>query len=59
MRPALRDDGSKYYGYVLLYVDDCLTILEKPEAILRTKIGKHFHLKETSIGPPEIYLGGT
>ena len=58
MRPATKADGTEYYEYVLLYVDDCLVISENPEAILRQELGKYFTLKEASIGPPDIYLGG-
>jgi hypothetical protein len=58
MRPANKADGTSYYEYVLLYVDDCLVVSENPEAILRQEIGKYFKLKESSIGPPDIYLGG-
>jgi hypothetical protein len=58
MRPATKADGSEYFEYVLLYVDDCLVVSENPEAILRQEIGKYFKLKEASIGPPDIYLGG-
>jgi hypothetical protein len=58
MRPANKADGTPYYEYVLLYVDDCLVVSENPEAILRKEIGKYFKLKEASIGPPDIYLGG-
>ena len=43
---------------MLLYVDDCLVISHKPEAILRKEIGKHFKMKEESIGAPSQYLGG-
>ena len=59
MRPAIKSDGSKYYEYVLLYVDDCLVILENGEDILTQEIGRYFKLKEGSVGPPTIYLGGT
>ena len=58
MRPATKSDGSKYWEYVLLYVDDVLIISEHGEAVLRGEIGKHFKLKEESIGPPSFYLGG-
>jgi hypothetical protein len=58
MRPATKSDGTEYYEYVLLYVDDCLVVSENPEAILRQELGKYFKLKEASIGPPDIYLGG-
>ena len=58
MRPAEKSDGSKYYEFVLLYVDDTLVVSENAERILRDEIGRYFELKEESIGPPDIYLGG-
>ena len=57
MRPAKRQDGSRYWEYVLLYTDDCLVFSENGEAGLRNKIGKYFELKGESIGLPETYLG--
>ena len=56
-RPATKSDGSTYYTYVCLYVDDCLVIDEFPESIIRKEIGKFWTMKESSIGPPKIYLG--
>ena len=35
-----------------------LVVSEIGEPILRNEIGKCFELKEASIGPPKIYLGG-
>lgn len=58
MRAAVKSDGTEYYEYVLLYCDDTLVISENGESILRNEIGKYFELKEESIGPPSIYLGG-
>jgi hypothetical protein len=58
MRPAKRSDGSEYYEYILLYTDDALVISENPESVLRNELGRYFTLKEESIGPPKIYLGG-
>ena len=58
MRSATKSDGSDYWEYVLLYVDDALCISENPERVLRDEVGKYFELKEASIGPPDIYLGG-
>ena len=58
MHPSTKDDGSPYYEYVLLYVDDVLVISEQGEHVLRNEIGKYFEMKEESIGPPTIYLGG-
>ena len=59
MRPAKRSDGSDYYEYILLYTDDCLVLSENPESLLRQELGRYFTLKEESIGPPKIYLGGS
>ena len=59
MRPATTSGGSSYYEYILLYTDDTLVISENAEHVLRNELGKHFTLKEESIGPPKIYLGGS
>ena len=58
MRPAMKANGSTYYEYILLYTDDALSVSENPEKILRHELGRYFELKEKSIGPPKIYLGG-
>ncbi len=58
MRPAKRSDGSDYYEYILLYTDDALVVSENAEQVLRNELGRYFTLKEESIGPPKIYLGG-
>ena len=58
MWPAEKLDGTTYYEFVLLYMDDALVISENAEKILREEIGKDFELKEESIGRPSIYLGG-
>ena len=54
----MKADGSTYYSYILLYVDDVLVIDENPENILRRQLGKYFTLKEDSIREPKIYLRG-
>jgi hypothetical protein len=59
MRPAKRSDGSDYYECILLYTDDCLVLSENAEQVLRKELGRYFTLKEESIGPPKIYLGGS
>ena len=58
MRAATKLDEEEYFEYILLYVDDCMVISHKPEAVLREEIVKHFKIKEESIGPPLQYLGG-
>ena len=57
MRPAVKDSGDEYYEYVLLYTDDALCISENAEQVLRKEVGRYFELKESSIGPPKLYLG--
>jgi hypothetical protein len=59
MRPAQKADGSEYWEYVLIYTDDVLVISTQCEDILREGIGKYFELKEESIGPLKLYLGGS
>ena len=51
MHPATKSDGSKYWEYVLLYVDNVIIISEHGEDVLRGEIGNHFKLKEESIAP--------
>ena len=58
MRPAIDTNGREYYEYVLLWTDVCLVISHRPDYVFRNDFGKHFKLKEESIGPPKIYLGG-
>ena len=58
MRPAIKLGGQEYYEYALLYTDDCLGISETGESILRKEKGKYFELKEESIDPTKLYLGG-
>ena len=57
MRPAIKSDGSKWYDYVLLYVDDALVVSENAKSILRNELGRYFELKEESLGPPGHCLG--
>ena len=57
MQLAQKGDGSLYYDYVLLYVDDALVVSDNAESILHNEIGKYFELKEASINPPKMYLG--
>jgi hypothetical protein len=56
MRPAVKADGSKYYEYVLCYVDDILVVLEWPKRIMEGLEAKYM-LKAGSVGEPTMYLG--
>lgn len=57
-KAAVTDDGTEYYEYILLYVDDCLVVSHRAHNIL-TELNGFFTLKKSSIGPPKIYLGST
>ena len=58
MREATKPtDGSTYWEYVLLYVDDALAISHRPREVLEKEIGKYWTLKRESIGAPSLYLG--
>ena len=57
IREAVKADGTQYWEYVLLYVDDCLVISDYGEKFLRNRIVKYFTIKETYIGPHKVYLG--
>ena len=56
LRPAVHNDGSTYYEYLLLYVDDVLAISKHPRSCLE-EINQYFPLKPGSIGDPKFYLG--
>ena len=43
----------------MLYTEDALVIGKNAEKVLRHELGRYFNLKEESIGPPKIYLGGS
>jgi hypothetical protein len=50
------DDGSRYYSYILCYVDDILVIHHDSLSVLN-QINEYMPLKPTSVGDPDIYLG--
>ena len=57
MRAETRpSDGHQYYAYVLLYVDDILSIHHDAMSQIKS-IDKYFHVKPDSMGDPDMYLG--
>ena len=56
MRTAVHSNGSGYYEYILLYVDDDLAVSETTKEYL-LEIDKYFPMKSGSIGEPKTYLG--
>ena len=53
---GIKQNRTKYWEYVLCYVDDVLAISEKPLSTMNG-IKAKFKLKEDKIEPPEMYLG--
>ena len=51
-----KPDGTEYYAYVLIYVDDILVIHHDAKKVL-AQIDYFFHMKPESMGDPDIYLG--
>ena len=49
-------DGTKYWEYVLLYVDDVMVIHHDALSIL-VKLDKYFKPKASSIGKPQDVFG--
>ena len=57
MKPEVRpEDGFKYYSYMLLYIDDALSLSHKAQAELEA-LDYYFMMKPGSIGDPQFYLG--
>ena len=51
-----RTDGTKYYAYLIIYVDDVLAIEENPGFTI-SRMGRLLRIKEGSIEEPTHYLG--
>jgi len=56
MRPNVKSNGEHYYDYIFVYVDDLLVLSAYARDIMET-IGKTYHFKDGSVGPPKTYLG--
>ena len=56
LRPAVKPDGEKYYEYILVYVDDILTMSCDPKGPME-EIQRGFKFKNDEIKEPSIYLG--
>jgi hypothetical protein len=56
MRSANKPDGTPYYEYVLIYVDDILAISHDPNSIMDS-LAKYYTLKTGSAKAPDKYLG--
>ena len=56
MKPEARADGSLYYSYLLVYVDDCLLVHDEPSIVME-ELKRRYDLKGDAYGKPERYLG--
>ena len=56
-RPAVKANGDRYYEYILVYTDDILCLSVKAKEVLQELAG-YYKLKNDTIEPPKIYLGG-
>ena len=56
MKKDTKLDGTYYYSYILVYVDDTLTLLKDPKAYMQI-LSEKYYVKKSSIGAPDLYLG--
>jgi hypothetical protein len=56
MRASVKADGTKFYEYVLCYVDDVLCSSTHPKGIMDS-LSHTFTLKEGTVKEPDLYLG--
>ena len=56
LKPGNKANGDKCYSYLIVYVDDILSIDSNPKMII-DKIGEYFKIKDGSIEFPKMYLG--
>ena len=58
MKAAEKEDGTAYYAYVLLYVDDVMVIHHDAMSVF-AQLDKYFKMKPGLMGDPNMYLGAT
>lgn len=56
LHPAVKPDGSQYYEYIFVYVDDLLILLHQTMHIIQV-IKCTYCLKDDEVGLPKHYLG--
>ena len=56
MKQAPKPDGTKYWWYIIVYVDDVLCIDHDPKSMMKM-ISEIYLMKEGSIETPKVYLG--
>ena len=56
MKAAVKQNGDKYWAYILCYVDNLLVISHQPQEVMDF-LSKRYTLKEGSVKEPTEYLG--
>ena len=56
MKPGVKPGGTKYWQYVLIYVDDILVISHDPQKTMDV-LSEKYTLKAGSVKAPDAYLG--
>ena len=54
-KPLCKPDGSAYYAYIVVYVDDLLVCADDPDPLME-HVKSHFRLKD-GYYDPKLYLG--
>ena len=57
LRRQKRPDGTEYYEYIVVYVDDAIIISHDPKSIIKDLEVRPYPLKGG--GAPDVYLGAT
>jgi hypothetical protein len=58
MRPALKDNGTPHYEYLIVYVDDVLSVSQVPQHTMNA-IAELYRIKDNCIAKPDQYLGAS
>jgi hypothetical protein len=56
MKVAMKPDGTPYYVYALLCIDDVLCFYHRLHDLIKT-LKRTYKLKDRSVGPSNVYLG--
>ena len=56
MKPAVKEDGTEYYEYLITHVDNVISVSEDPRSVLQ-QLAKRFKLKKDKIAAPTDFLG--
>ena len=56
MRACTKPGRTDFYEYIILYVEDVLCIINKPQEVINC-IKKFFLMQPGSIEKPDIYIG--